>query len=127
MRLTGVAGTTFTAYSVLSSLMLTNNNQTTMFSIVAANPASGGPLSINLTTTSSITEIMITTFILSSAKPVDYVFFTSSYSLNRTTSIATSCSNLFGIPTMYGPTYDQNCSFGITEIWDDNPAVWRNT
>lgn len=127
MRLTGVAGTTFTAYSVLSSIMLTNSNQATQFSITAANPTSGGPLTITLSTTSSIAEIIITTFILSSAKPVEYVFFTNSYSLNRTTSITTSCNTLFGIPSMNGPTYNQNCSFGITGVQDDNPLVWRST
>lgn len=116
MRLTGASGTTFTARPVLSSIMLSNGNLTTQFALTAAAPPSGGPLSINLATTSTITEIIVTTFILASTTPIEYVFSAIPLSLTRSSSITTICSNNFNIPASNGPTYNQNCSIGVTGV-----------
>jgi hypothetical protein len=127
MRLTGASGTTFTARAMLSSIMLTNNNQTTQFALTAAAPPSGGPLSITLATTSSVTEIIVTTFILASTTPIEYVFYAAPLSLSRTDSILTKCGASFNIPSKNGPTFNQNCSVGVTGVQDDNLNIWRST
>ena len=84
-------------------------------------------LSFSLVTNSSITEIMVTTFIIKdNIKPFEYVFYTdNNYNLLRTDSIGTKCGSNFNIPAKNGPIFNNNCSIAVSFLQDDNLGTNR--
>jgi hypothetical protein len=128
-RLVAVAGDTFSVEPVLTSILLYNNIQPMQFALTAsATPMSGSTLTIRLATTSSITEIIVTTFILkTSVSPAEYVFYQNlNVIITKTAgSLSTQCTGSFSIPSKNGPVYNQNCSVAVSSLQDDNLGVMR--
>ena len=87
-----------------------------------ATPVTANTLSVRLATTSSVTEIIITTFIRkTNLQPAEYVFHAdSTISVASSGQISTLCSNSFNIPSKNGPQlYNQNCSVAVNSMQDD--------
>lgn len=117
MRLAQTGSDTFSVTPVLSSILLYNGAQKMYFTLSSNSTLIiNSTLSINLITTSSIAEIIVTTFILKkNVAPAEYVFFIdSSIAPTRTSNFTATCGANFNIPSKFGPlSYNQNCSIGI--------------
>jgi hypothetical protein len=130
-RLTFTGNDTYNVEPMLSSIMLYNSNQTMYFVLnTSATPISGSTFSLNLITTSQVTEIIVSNFILkTSIVPAEYVFYTDPTVLitKSVTSLSTYCTNNFNIPSMNGPLiFNQNCTLGVSSLQDDNVGVLRS-